>query len=118
MVLLVWHIHTYKKLLCRATAETSPTILLYSYKNESNDLNNDGHEEVLDNLNCNKATLYDIGTYSLNICKYLEYDSEYYTYFDWINDEMYLVNEGIKDKPSSYSEILRLLNKIVIDDNA
>ncbi len=69
-------------------------------------------KKMLDGLNSGKASYEDIGLYSLKMCQLLGAQDGPYTDFDWINDEVYLMNEGIKEREKSQKDIVNVLNEL------
>ncbi|BCG65212.1 MAG: hypothetical protein methR_P3037 [Methyloprofundus sp.] len=51
----------------------------------------------------------DIGLYSLNLCQILACQEGAYVDFDWITDEVYLMNEGVKEQEQSKKDIVSVL---------
>ena len=68
--------------------------------------------KMLNALNMSEATFDDIGLYSLKMCQLLGAQEGPYVDFDWINDEVYLMNEGVKEKEKSQSDIVNALKEL------
>jgi len=68
--------------------------------------------KMLNALNTGEATFDDIGLYSLKMCQLLGAQEGPYVDFDWINDEVYLMNEGVKEKEKSQSDIVNVLKEL------
>lgn len=58
--------------------------------------------------------LEDVGLYALNMAKMLGAGGGPYVDFDWINDEVYLVNEGIKERASAEKMVIEVLEKLSV----
>jgi len=69
-------------------------------------------KKMLNALNSGRATFEDIGLYSLKMCQLLGVQEKPYVDFDWINDEVYLMNEGIKERAKSQEDIVNVLNEL------
>ncbi len=69
-------------------------------------------EKMLSALQDGTASFEDIGLYSLNMCQILGSQEGVYSDFDWISDEVYLMNQGVKDKVQSKKDITKVLDEI------
>jgi len=67
---------------------------------------------MLQKLNNGEATLDDIGLYSLRMHQLLSEEDQLFVDFLWIDDEVNLMSEGVKDKERSERDILETLEKI------
>jgi hypothetical protein len=56
--------------------------------------------------------LEDVGIYALNMANMLGAGEGPYVDFDWINDEVYLVSTGIKERASSEKMIIEVLERL------
>ncbi len=68
--------------------------------------------KMLERFQSGKASLSDLGLYTMKACQLLGEQEGIYSDFDWINDEVHLVNEGIKDRESSSIEIIKVLENL------
>lgn len=69
-------------------------------------------KKMLKALNSGKATFDDIGLYSLKMCQLLGTDEGSSVGFDWVNDEVYLMNEGVKERVKSQEDIINILKEL------
>jgi hypothetical protein len=69
-------------------------------------------KKMLSALHDDTASYDDIGLYSLNLCQILECQEGAYVDFDWITDEVYLMNEGVKEQEQSKKDIVSVLKKL------
>ena len=69
-------------------------------------------KKILQQYKIGAIGLEDVGIYALNMAKMLGAQEGPYVDFDWINDEVYLVSTGIKERPSSEKMIIEVLEKL------
>jgi hypothetical protein len=69
-------------------------------------------KKILQQYKIGAIGLEDVGIYALNMAKMLGAEEGPYVDFDWINDEVYLVSTGIKERPSSEKMIIKVLEKL------
>ena len=68
--------------------------------------------KMLKKLSEGKASFDDIGLCSLKMCQILGAQESPYIDFDWINAEVYLMNEGVKEKEKSREDIVNVLKEL------
>jgi len=68
--------------------------------------------DIIEWLNKKDSTFDDIGLFSLNLCKILDKQESCYEKFSWIDDEIYLMNEGVKDEVQSKKDILEVITEM------
>jgi len=69
-------------------------------------------KKMLSALHDNTASYNDIGSYSLKMCKFLASQDRPYLDFLWIDDEVHLMNEGLKENKQSKKDIDDVLAKL------
>lgn len=88
-----------------------PRLDLIKDRVENNDCSNVARK-MLSALDSGKASFDDVGLYSLKMCQLLGAQERPYVDFDWINDEVYLMNEGVKEREKSENDIVRVLKEL------
>lgn len=69
-------------------------------------------KKILQRYTIGAIGLEDVGNYALNMAKMLGANEVLYVDFDWINDEVYLVSKGIKERASSEKMIIEVLERL------
>ena len=69
-------------------------------------------KKILQRYTIGAIGLEDVGIYALNMARILGAGEGPYVDFDWINDEVYLVSTGIKERARSEKMIIEVLQKL------
>lgn len=71
-------------------------------------------QKIIDAINLDVISYNEVETLSINICKLLDSKEPAYDWFDWISDEIHLMNEGIKEQNKSKEGISKALKEITL----